>query len=207
MKIRVHNGARAIERWDPADVRPDAAPSQIQRANHQIAQFARVKDQIRGVLELNDKMGRSYDAAVTTNWNRDFRGTFTSANSEVLSSDYTVRARARTVAKDTPQGKAVIRTFQNNVVGYNPFKLDMRLGAWKKQRQPDSGQLVDTFVEEVEVNRAVEAEWEIFGQGENYTIKRDMCRMEAWRIMEASAIRDGYVLQRHRRGFPGNPYR
>jgi hypothetical protein len=49
--------------------------------------------------------------------NRDFAGTYTSANVEMLSSNSWVRARARTLAEDTPQGKAIMRRFKNNVTG------------------------------------------------------------------------------------------
>lgn len=182
-------------------------PEHIRAVNDQINRFSRLKENVNRFLETSDRLSRSFDAGTATKFNADFRGTFGSANSEVISSDYAVRARSRTLSKDTPHGKAAIRTFQNNVVGDNPFKLDMRVGKWTKKKDPESGQPISNFEEEEETNRAIEAEWAIFGQPEHFTIKRDMSRMEAWRIMEGSAARDGFVLQRHRRGFPGNPYR
>ena len=170
-------------------------------------------EQIRGLQrraalyeEMNERMVRSYDAGVTTKFNSDFRGTYTSANSEIIASDYAVRARARTVAKDTPQGKATVRTYQNNVVGDNPFKLDMRIGEWVKKKDEATGETVSQFEEDEDLNRAIEAEWEVFGHPENFTVGGDMSRMEAWRIMEGSAVRDGFVLQRHHHAFPYNAY-
>ena len=63
---------------------------------------------------INERMLRSYDAAAVTKYNVDFKGTFGSGNSEIMQSDYAARGRSRTIAKDTPQGKAIIRTYQNN---------------------------------------------------------------------------------------------
>lgn len=167
----------------------------------------------RLVQELNAHMTRAYDASVTTGFNADFRGTYGSANTEIIGGDYTGRARSRTLAKDTPQGKAIIRTYQNNVVGDDPFKLDMRYGKWVKGSDSARGGTAENgasqqqrptekFVEDAEVNRAIEAEWELFGQPENFTVKGDMSRMEAFRIAEASVTRDGYILCRHHRRFP-----
>jgi hypothetical protein len=41
-----------------------------------------------------EKIIRAYDAAVTDNYNSDFKGTFTSANTEIFPHRYTIRARA-----------------------------------------------------------------------------------------------------------------
>jgi lambda family phage portal protein len=194
------------ESWRAA-LRPDVTQGEIDRANNQIRRFARLHEQMRSLFDSNDRMQRSYDGAVSTQFNADLKGTFGSANAEIMTSDYSTRARSRTIAKDTPQGKAIIRTFQNNVVGDDPFKLDMRYGSWTKKKDPKTGQTTRQFVEEEEINTAIETEWQIFGQPENFTVKMNMSRMEAERIMEASAVRDGFILLRHQRGFPRNPYR
>lgn len=177
---------------------------------------------VRMVQELNGRQTRAYDASITTGFNADFRGTYGSANTEIIGGDFTGRARSRTLAKDTPQGKAIVRTYQNNVVGDDPFKLDMRFGKWESKEKPEDGSQKsevgtgirgadpegshrggdERFIEDAAVNRAIETEWEIFGQPENFTIKGDMSRMEAFRIMEASVVRDGFVLCRHHRKFP-----
>jgi len=151
---------------------------------------------LREFTELNRKMFRSYDAALTNNFNSDFAGTFGSADAEILTSLYTARSRARTLVKDSPHSKGIQRTFQNEVVGADPFRLQMRVGKW----------VDDKFVEDRETNRKIQAEWEIFGRPENFTVRRNMSRMEALRILEASAIRDGAILLRHYRGFPKNKY-
>ena len=157
--------------------------------------------QLRQLLELNEKMVRSYDAARTTAYNQDFTSTFGSANAEILTSLYLSRGRARTLVKDFSQGKAIQRTFQNNTVGHEPFKLKMRVG--KYTSGPDG---TEKFEPETETNRRIMEEWEVAGRPENFSVRKNMSRMEGYRILEASAIRDGSVLLRHHRGFPHNPY-
>ena len=49
-----------------------------------------------------------------------FEGTYGKANTEIFTDFYKVWARARTLAKDTPQGKAILRTHRNNIVGHKP---------------------------------------------------------------------------------------
>lgn len=162
-------------------------------------EFAQVT---REFQELNRKMIRAYDAAITTNFNADFKSTYGAANTEIFSSKFQARGRARTLAKDTPHGKAIIRTFQNDVVGDDPFRLDMRIGSWVKDEA--TGQ--QKFVEECETNRMIEEAWERFGWPENFTVRKNMSRMEAFRIMEGSAVRDGSILLRHHRFFPHNEF-
>lgn len=149
----------------------------------------------RAFEELNEKMFRAYDGAITTAYNVGFRSTYGSSDAEIMSSLYTVRARCRTIAKDTPHGKNMIRTLENNVIGHRGFKLKMRLG--KKNGQ-------GKFVPETELNDELERLYKESGRPENFTVRRNMSRIDAWRIMEASAYRDGFILARHRRGF-SNP--
>jgi len=184
-------------------IRSDISKQHIALVQRQIEHFGKLHRQIS---EIGSMMTRSYDAGISTKFNADFKGTYASANGEIMTSDYTVRARSRTVAKDTPQGKAIVRTFQNNVVGDDPFKLDMRFGKWVNVKNEETGKMEEQFIENTEINRAVETEWEIFGQPENFTVKGDMSRMETWRIMEAGTVRDGFILARHQKGFPYNPY-
>lgn len=146
---------------------------------------------------LAERMNRTYDAASVDNFTRDFRGTFGSANAEMLPAKYAVRSRSRTLAKDTAHGKAVVRTFQNNVVGPDPFKLEMKSGAYDK-----SGK----FIEDKEVNRAVEEAWRKFLKKKNFTTRKTMSAMESWRMVEASLIREGSVLCRKFRNFPFNEF-
>ena len=184
---------------------PDVTPAQIASANAQIHKFAKFKEEVNRTLELANGMKRSYDAGITTDYNADFKGTYTSGNAEILASDYQVRARSRTIAKDTPQGKAVLRTHKHNVVGHDPFKLDMRYGKWEK-KPGVNGEMQRKFTQDVELNEAIEEEWRIFGQPEYFTVKGNMSRMEADQIMEASTVRDGFILARHHRNFPNNEY-
>lgn len=152
---------------------------------------------LRDFRDLNRRMLRSYDAAMTNNYNLDFPSTFGSANSEILTSLYLSRGRARTLVKDYAQAKSILRTFQNNVVGHDPFRLKMRVGKYNAQGK---------FELDQETNRKIEQEWEIAGLPENFSVRKDMSRLEGYRIVEGSAVRDGSILARHWRGYPGNKY-
>ena len=210
MKISLTGGQRTIGLLQaPLSeiLRQDLTHGQISAVNDQIRKFGSLKSSVEQTLELTRSITRSYDAAVTTPFNSDFRGTYTSANAEMLTSDYQTVARARTIAKDTPQGRAIMRTLANNVVGADPFKLDMRVGKWTKAPHAQTGEMVRKFVAEEETNAAFENEWRRFGKPKYFTVKRNMSRVEAWRIMEMSCARDGFIMQRHHRDFPYNPYR
>ena len=108
---------------------------------------------MRFVEDFNHRLQRSYDATSTDRYNADFKGTYGSANTEIFPGKYSSRARSRTLAKDTPHGKAIVRTFQNNVVGPEPFKLEMKLGSYDA---------AGSFTEEKELNRIIEAAWKKF---------------------------------------------
>lgn len=156
---------------------------------------------LRRFQDANRRMFRSYDAAVTTDYNADFRSTFGSANAELLTSLYASRGRTRTLVKDFPQAKSIQRAFQNNVVGHDPFRLKMRVGKYV-----EDGDDAPRFVPDTRINRMIETEWEEFKRAENFTVRKDLSFMEALRIVEASLVRDGGILARHYRGFEGNPY-
>ena len=152
----------------------------------------------RTAREFQAELKRSYDASVTDNYSTDFRQTYGSSNSEMVTGLYKVRARTRTLAKDTPHGKAVIRTYQNNVVGPEPFKLEMRLGDYDGE---------GNFTEEKEINRIVEQGWNQFLKKKNFTVRKNMSAMEALRMVEASLVRDGSVICRKFNDYPYNEFK
>lgn len=146
--------------------------------------------------QLNDKMTRAFDAAWQHSYDTDFRPTYNSADAEILVSDYQAVARARTLCKDRPHGKAIIRSYMNNVVGHRGFRLDMRVGQWNGKK----------FILETETNRMLEEWYAESGQPQNFSTNKTWSRMKSLRVMEASAIRDGRVLLRRYRGFPHNRF-
>lgn len=149
------------------------------------------------LAETHQKLTRSYDAAVTDNYNADFKGTFGAANAELLISKYTARSRSRTLAKDDPHGKVVVRTFADNVVGDDPFELELQL----QKPGPDGKPTADKALNDV-----VTLGWNEFGKEENFTVTRDWSFMEAMRMVEASRVREGSVLCRMYRGYAHNKF-
>ena len=143
------------------------------------------------------RMNRSYDAASVDNFTQDFKGTYGSANSEMLPAKYATRARGRTLAKDTPHGKGMMRTYADNVVGDDPFELEMEVGT----------ELADgSFEEEKETNQAIEKAWLRFRRKENFTVRKTMDYMEALRVVEMSRAREGSVLGRMHFNYPFNEF-
>ena len=161
----------------------------------------------RDVADLNGKMVRSYDAAITNGYNTDFKGTYGNANAEIFTQHYKIRARTRTLAKDTPHGKAIVRTYQNNVIGHDPFALTVRYGKRIAKPHAKTGQNVEVFEPDRELNRKIEGEWRKFCKPANFTIRKTISYMEALRQVEAESITIGSILIRIWRGYPGNKYK
>ena len=153
---------------------------------------------MREAAEFNQRSIRAYESAMTNNLNADFIPTVGSANAEILTSLYIARGRSRTLAKDEPTMRGALRVFKNNVVGDDPFRLEMKVGTWS-----EDGKM---FKLDTKTNRAIQAAWEIAGLPENCTVKKDMSRMEVYQLLEASILRDGSVLARHHEMFPFNKF-
>lgn len=84
-----------------------------------------VNGAVREMSDLNRTIIRSYEAAMTTGLDADWLGTYGSANSEILPSKFSVRARERTLTKDHAHGRAIPQIIADNVVGDDPFELEM----------------------------------------------------------------------------------
>jgi lambda family phage portal protein len=179
-----------LRRSKPADMTGEVIRSVTVDPNHAAM--------IREATASNRKTLRMYEAALTTSMTQDFQPTFGSANAEIVSSLDVVRGRCRTLCKDDPTAKGALRVFKNNVVGDEPFPLDMRVGSWSADGK--------TFTLETETNRKIKEAWEEAGLPENCTVRQDMTRMELYQCLEASALRDGSVYLRHRRGYPANKF-
>ena len=140
---------------------------------------------------------RMYDAATTTNLNQDFPVSITSANAEILVSISASRARARLLCRDNPYASGIESSYGINVVGEEPFRLEMKVGKFDA-----SGK----FEEELETNRTIEEAWKDAGKPENCCTTRDRSRLEVYLMMISDAIREGGVLARHQRGYPKNKF-
>lgn len=151
----------------------------------------------RIIREVNSRMVRMYEAAVTNNLNSDFPVSITSANAELLTSIIATRSRARRLERDNPYGAELITIHQNNVVGHDPFRLEMKVG--KKNKD-------GAFEKEDETNSKIEDWWKEAGEPENCTVRRDMSRAELYWMGISSLVRDGGLLCRHRRMYPHNPF-
>ena len=167
--------------------------------------------------EVAERFNRAYLSAVTDDYNRDLPGTYGSANSEMLQSDYVSRARARTVTKDKSYGRAIERAMMNNVVGHEGFKLEMKIVQKQKIKNkkaiqpdgtldPDEPEMRDKEVIDTDRCTWIEEAWKDFCKKTNFTIGKNMCSTEAYQMVEASRFRDGNVICRMHFGYPYNEF-
>lgn len=152
---------------------------------------------LREVHNFGRKVFRMYEASVSTNLNVDFPISITSANAEILVSINGARSRARRLERDNPYAWAILQSFQNNVCGEDPFRLEMRVGKYNAKGQ---------FVLEKETNRLIQDKWKQAGLKENCTVGRDMSRLEVDLQAITAMARDGGILFRHHRAFPKNRF-
>ena len=146
---------------------------------------------------LAERMNRSYEAQTVDNFTRDLRGTYGSATSEIIPSKYSTRARGRTLTKDTAHGKSINRIYADNVVGDDPFELEMEVG----KLLPDG-----SFKEEKDTNRAIESAWQKFCRKENFTVRKNMGFMEAMRVVEMARAHPGSVIGWMHSEYPFNEF-
>ena len=132
--------------------------------------------EILRAISHNKRQSRMYDAAVTTQLNMDFPSTYGSADAELLTSIYIGRNRARTLVKDYPIAKGIVRNDKNNVVGDDPFRLEMKVGT-----KGANGK----FELDSEINEMIEAAWKEAGEPENCT---------SWAKRRAQATISGFRL-------------
>ena len=164
---------------------------------------------VRAVSDLNNRLVRSYEAALTTGLDADWLGTYGSANTEILPNKYTVRARERTLTKDHAHGRAIPQIIADNVVGDDPFELEMTVmrpaTAEEKAEFGDDADVIDK-VEDTEVNDAIEAWWKKFIWQENFTVNGNLGFIEALRIIVMGTISPGNVIAIEHFGFPLNEF-
>lgn len=162
-----------------------------------VIKTSRVNPQDAAILRgFSRKMVRMYEAAISTNLNADFPVNITSANAELLTSVSNVRSRGRTIERDNPYGHSIVELYQNNVAGWDPFPLEMKVGKWVGKK----------FVEEEDTNRLIEEAWKEAGHKENCTVRRDTSRAEMDLQAISAVVRDGGLLFRQYRGFPKNKF-
>lgn len=172
-----------------------------------------VSGAVRAVADLNQRLVRSYEAALTTGLDADWLGTYGSANSEILPNKYTMRARERTLTKDHAHGRAIPQIIADNVVGDDPFELEMTVMRpatdEEKADAADDDATADEIVDKVEetdVNDAIECWWRKFIQKENFTVNGNLSFIEALRLIIMGTVSPGNVLGVEHFGFPLNGF-
>jgi capsid protein len=160
---------------------------------------------VRAVADLNQKLVRSYEAALTTGLDADWLGTYGSANTEILPNKYTMRARERTLTKDHAHGRAIPQIIADNVVGDDPFELEMTVMRDATEAEK-SGDTDDDKVEDTEVNDALELWWKKLIRKENFTVNGNQSFIEALRVIILGTVSPGNVIGVEHFGFPLNGF-
>jgi capsid protein len=217
VKIALYNNARAVARTEATPVVSVEAPpgEQIRRLFNRIQHWddstgpEEVNGAVRAVADLNQKLVRSYEAALTTGLDADWLGTYGSANTEILPSKFSVRARERTLTKDHAHGRAIPQIIADNVVGDDPFELEMTVmraaTAEEKAEFGEDAGVIDK-VEDTELNDAIENWWKKFIWQENFTVNGNMSFIEALRIIIIGTVSPGNVICREYQGFGLNGF-
>lgn len=171
-----------------AEIRPPYPPEAMRVTADEVREYQEMRS-------MAQRMNRAMDAATVDNFTQDLRGSYGDANTELYPYNYTVRARARTLAKNTSHGKGTQRVYADNVVGDDPFELEMKI----LKRTPDGKPVRDENGEPQEDKDLAEAicdAWGIFRWQENFTVRKNMDFMEALRVAEMAMKRDGMVICR-----------
>ena len=153
------------------------------------------------------RLTRMYAAGMVDEYNADFTPTYGAPNTEILPGIYAVRARMRTLMKDTPQGRAIKRAYMANVVGPNPFKLDMRYGtyeAFEEVQHDGTTKKKRKFNVDDDTNNAVGEFWTWFGKAENGHTRKLYCWLEMNLIVEGECVEAGGVVCRIYPNYPHN---
>ena len=162
-----------------AELRPPYPPEAMRVTADAVREFQEMRS-------LAQRMNRAMDAATVDNFTQDLRGSYGDANTELYPYNYTVRARARTIAKNTSHGKGTQRVYADNVVGDDPFELEMKI----IKRTPDGNPVIGKNgepQEDKELAQAICDAWGIFRWQENFTVRKNMDFMEALRVAESSS--------------------
>lgn len=169
------------------------------RTGGQIYKPARIDPDHAAMLRtINAHALRMYAAAISNNLNFDDPISISSANAEIFTSALPLHSRARTLERDNPYAWSMLEAIRTNVVGHEPFRLEMKVG--KKTAEGE-------FIEETDTNEMIQEAWTEAGLPENATTRRDMSRLELDLQNLTAIVRDEGAMGRQWTDFPKNKYR
>ena len=125
---------------------------------------------------------RAYAGAAMGRLNSDWSALNTSADSEIITSLRTLRARSRELLRDNEYAKAAVRTIKNNVIGSG---IGMQA-----QVKTAGGKLLD------KVNDNIEAGWEEWTDKDTCDPAGKLCFADMERLVMGSIPENGEVLIR-----------
>lgn len=125
---------------------------------------------------------RQYDGALYSRLTSDWSALNTSADSEIITSLRSLRARSRELLRDNDYAKAAVRIIKNNVIGTG-------IGL-QAQVKTASGKLLQR------VNDAIEESWEDWCSKDTCDPAGKLCFADMERLIVGSLVENGEVLVR-----------
>jgi lambda family phage portal protein len=144
---------------------------------------------------LNLPRTRIYEAAVPSELNYDWLAWSTSQSYEVLNAWRRVTNYARDLERSNPYVRAFLRELTNNVIGQTGIRLQARVPMQKGSNLNDK------------LNKQLSEAWEEFRQRGVYDSTGTYSGVQADELIMRAVVRDGGVLIRLLRGYPGNRFR
>lgn len=142
---------------------------------------------------INALQVRSYAAALATNLLSDWIATNSSADIESRTGIRFIRNRTRDLERNEDYTRAIVRAFENNIIGHNGFKLSMRI---KTTRGGLNRKL----------NSAIETAYAKARRVGNWDVTGCLSGIDADKLILRSIVRDGDCLIRKVPGY-NNPFK
>lgn len=176
------------------------------RATHMLArQQARPASNVPRPWEAPHKRGLNYGggfaSAAGGSLYGDFGGAWGEINNDLVNTLPKMRARSRQLYRDNEYAQAYVRAMLNNVFGSEGihFEMKVRDPVLVKSGKKTGGEL-DTYA-----NKTIEEARQRFERKENYTVSRDLSRLDAQKLYATCAAVDGEAFIRKVRG-ADNPF-
>ncbi len=136
---------------------------------------------------------RTYQGARHNNLTADWLSPSTSEDSEIASSLSSLRDRARQLARDTPQGKSILKTLSTNIVG-----TGVRLQSEVKMRSRDE--------RDGKINAAIEELWDVCKEARYFHTGGTLSFQDMESLIPKYGVHSGEIFFRIvRQSFDGSP--
>lgn len=147
----------------------------------------------RAIASKNVTARRSFDGGRFDRLNADWITSQTSLDADLRFQLKTLINRARWFEQNTEYGEAYLKLIERNVVGPDPFRLQMKI------LNPDGAH-------DRQAEIAIETAWEAWGKKRNCSVNESMSLCDHYKVAARSIVRDGGCLIRKWTGSGFGPH-